>query len=69
MPKNELDSDYGWKKQNCPDYAIKPEDGRDECLTCRCGCVSFHILRNSNAECSQCQAVHERCELEWIYIG
>lgn len=69
MPENELDSDYGWKKRNCPDYSMKPEDGRDEALRCRCGSVSFHLLRNGNAECKRCQAIHERRELEWIYIG
>tara|TARA_R110000868_G_scaffold403266_1_gene680383 strand:- start:3 stop:296 length:294 start_codon:yes stop_codon:yes gene_type:complete len=69
MPKNELDSDYGWKKRNCHDYAMKPEDGRDECLRCQCGSVSFHLLRNGNAECKRCQATHERRELAWIYIG
>lgn len=69
MPKNELDSEYGWKKRNCPDYTMKPEDGRDECLICQCGSVSFHLLRNGNAECKRCQATHERSELAWIYIG
>ena len=69
MPKSPLDRNYGWKRVGCVDYAERISDGADECLSCRCGSVNFHILRNGNAECAKCQSVHEKRNDRWIYLG